>query len=80
MARQNVRFGAAHLTGSATSNCRNTGPTLDQVAEVLTAAARDQRMRALSMGKLNPARCAGDPDTLPRFIPSIARILAATTH
>lgn len=62
------------------TDCRNTGPTLDQVADALTAAARDQRMRALSIGELNPTRCAGDPDTLPRFIRSIARILTATTH
>src|ERR1700733_13652254 len=59
---------------------RNTGPTLDQVTEALTAAARDQRMRVLSIGELNPTRCAGDPDALPRFVSSIARILAATAH
>jgi arginase len=59
---------------------RNTGPTLGQVAEALTAAAGDQRMRALSIGELNPTRCAGDPDALPRFVSSIARVLAATTH
>ncbi len=62
------------------TDCRNTGPTLDQVTEALTAAARDRRMRALSIGELNPTRCAGDPDALPRFVTSIARILAATTH
>ena len=62
------------------TDCRNTGPTLDQVAEALTAAARDQRMRALSIGEVNPTRCAGDPDTLPRFVRSIARILAGTIH
>ena len=62
------------------TDCRNTGPTLDQVAEALTAAARDQRMRALSIGELNPTRCAGDPGALPRFVSSIARILAATTR
>jgi arginase len=62
------------------TDCRNTGPTLDQVAEALTAAARDPRLRALSIGELNPTRCAGDPDALPRFVSSIARILAATTH
>jgi arginase len=62
------------------TDCRNTGPTLDQVTEALTAAARDQRMRALSIGELNPTRCAGDPDTLARFVASIARILAATTY
>ena len=62
------------------TDCRNTGPALDQVAEALTAAVQDQRMRALSIGELNPTRCAGDPDALPRFVRSIARILAATTH
>ena len=62
------------------TGCRTTGPALGQVAEALTAAARDQRMRALSIGELNPTRCAGDPDALPRFVTSIARILAATTH
>ena len=62
------------------TDCRNTGPTLDQVAEALTAAARDQRMRALSIGELNPTRCAGDPDALPRFVRSIARILTATSR
>ena len=59
---------------------RNTGPTLDQVADALTAAARDQRMRTLSIGELNPTRCAGDPAALPRFVTSITRILAATSH
>jgi arginase len=49
------------------TDCRNTGPALDQVTEALTAAARDQRVRALSIGELNPTRCAGDPDALPRF-------------
>ena len=62
------------------TDCRNTGPTLHQAAEALTTAARDPRMRALSIGELNPTRCAGDPDTLPRFISSIARILTAATH
>src|SRR5580693_2384458 len=62
------------------TDCRNTGPTLGQVAEALTAAARDQRMRALSIGELNPTRCAGDPGTLPRFVRSIARVLTAATH
>src|ERR1700733_9339121 len=60
------------------TDCRNTGPTLDQVTEALTAAARDQRTRALSIGELNPTRSAGDPEALPRFVTSIARILAAT--
>jgi arginase family enzyme len=49
-----------------------------QVAEALTAAARDQRVRTLSIGELNPTRCAGDPAALARFVTSITRILAAT--
>jgi arginase len=60
------------------TDCRNTGPTLDQATEALELAARDPRVRALSVGELNPTRCAGDPDALPRFVSSIARILAAT--
>ena len=62
------------------TDCRNTGPTLDQAVEALQVAARDPRMRALSIGELNPTRCAGDPDALPRFAGSIARILAVTIH
>jgi hypothetical protein len=37
-------------------------------------------MRTLSIGELNPTRCAGDPEALARFVASITRILAATTH
>jgi arginase len=50
---------------------RNTGPIVDQAAEALTAAARDQRMRTLSIGELNPTRCAGDPEALARFVTSV---------
>jgi arginase len=57
---------------------RNTGPTLGQAEQALTLAARDPRARALSIGELNPTRSAGDPDALPRFADSIARILTAT--
>ena len=49
---------------------RNTGPTLDQVAEALTAAARDQRMRTLSIGELNPTRCAATPQRSPGSSPA----------
>ena len=59
---------------------RNTGPTLDQTTQALTAAARDQRMRAPSIGELNPTRCAGDPAALARFVTSITRVLGATIH
>jgi arginase len=57
---------------------RNTGPTLGQTGQALTLAARDPRVRALSIGELNPTRSAGDPDVLLRFADSIARILAVT--
>jgi arginase len=57
---------------------RNTGPTLGHVEEALMLAAQDPRVRALSIGELNPTRCAGDPDALPRFVGSITRILAVT--
>lgn len=60
------------------TDCRNTGPTLDQVVEALQLAARDPRVRALSIGELNPTRAAGEPDALPRFAGSIARMLAVT--
>ncbi|HEV2932471.1 MAG TPA: hypothetical protein VGY96_05000, partial [Streptosporangiaceae bacterium] len=57
---------------------RNTGPTLGQAEQALTLAARDPRLRALSIGELNPTRSAGDPGALARFVGSIARILAVT--
>jgi arginase len=57
---------------------RNTGPTLGQAELALTLAARDPRVRALSIGELNPTRSVGDPGALPRFAGSIARILAVT--
>ncbi|MGH3150080.1 MAG: arginase family protein [Streptosporangiaceae bacterium] len=60
------------------TNGRNTGPTLGQAEQALMRAVRDPRVRALSIGELNPTRSAGDPDALPRFAASIARILAVT--
>ena len=62
------------------TDCRNTGPALRQAEEALVAAARDPRVRALSVGELNPTRCAGDPDALPRFADTVARVLAATAR
>jgi arginase len=59
------------------TDCRNTGPTLDQAVEALEQAARDPRVRTLSIGELNPTRCAGDPDALARFVSGIVRVLAA---
>jgi arginase len=57
---------------------RNTGPTLDQLAQALLPAAGDPRLRALSIGELNPTRSAGEPDAIPRFIRVLAATLSAT--
>ena len=57
---------------------RNTGPSLDQAGEALLVAAHDPRLRALSIGELNPTRSAGEPDAIPRFVGVIANVLAAT--
>jgi arginase len=61
---------------------RNSGPTVDQLAQALLPAAGDPRLRALSIGELNPTRSAGDPDAIPRFIRMLAATLSATaaTH
>jgi arginase len=56
---------------------RNSGPTLDQLALALLTAARDPRLRAVSVGELNPTRSAGDPDAIPRFIHVLARTMRA---
>jgi arginase len=54
---------------------RNSGPTLDQLGEALDVAARDPRLRVLSVGELNPTRSAGDPAAIPRFIDTLVRAL-----
>ncbi|HEY2552406.1 MAG TPA: arginase family protein [Streptosporangiaceae bacterium] len=54
---------------------RNAGPTLDQLAEALLAAASDPRLRALSIGELNPTRSAGEPDAVPRFVRMLVAVL-----
>jgi arginase len=57
---------------------RNTGPTLDQAAEALVIAAHDPRIRAVSIGEINPTRSAGTPTAIPRFVNVIVRMIAAT--
>jgi arginase len=56
---------------------RNTGPTLDQAAEALVLAAHDPRIRAVSIGEINPTRSAGTPTAIPRFVNTIVRMIAA---
>lgn len=57
---------------------RNTGPKLDQLATALIVAARDPRMRVLSIGELNPTRSAGDPTAIPRLVGALVAALSAT--
>jgi arginase len=57
------------------TDCRNTGPTLDQVGEALRPLVQDSRFRALSIGELNPTRSAGDPQAIPRFVEVLATTL-----
>lgn len=59
---------------------RNRGPTLDQVAEGLILAAQDPRIRAVSIGEINPTRSAGTPTTIPRFVDALVRVIAATAY
>ena len=57
---------------------RNTGPTLDQLGEALGRAVGDPRLRALSIGELNPTRSTGDPDAILRFVGILAATLGVT--
>lgn len=54
---------------------RNTGPNLDQLSAALAVVADDARLRALSIGELNPTRSVGEPDVIRRFVAVIARML-----
>jgi arginase len=59
---------------------RNSGPTLDQLAQALLPAAGDPRLRALSIGELNPTRSAGEPDAIARFIRMLVATLTVTAE
>ena len=55
---------------------RNSGPTLDAVAEALETACHDPSVRVLTVGELNPTRSAGEPEVLDRFVRVLARAFA----
>jgi arginase len=55
---------------------RNTGPSLDAVAEALETACHDESVRVLTVAELNPTRAAGDPSVLDRFVAVLARAFA----
>jgi arginase len=61
---------------SENTDGRNTGPSLAVLTQVLELACHDPRFRVLSIGELNPAHAAGDPDSLLRFIAMLATALA----
>jgi arginase len=61
---------------SESTDGRNAGPTLDALAEALRVACHDPRLRVLSIGELNPARAAGKPVVLRRFVDMVADVLA----
>jgi arginase len=63
---------------SENTDGRNTGPSLAALTQVLEIACHDPRFRALSIGEVNPARAAGEPDALLRFIATLATALHAT--
>jgi arginase len=60
---------------SENTDGRNTGPSLAVLTQVLEIACHDPRFRALSIGELNPARAAGEPDALLRFVATLAAAL-----
>jgi arginase len=63
---------------SENTDGRNRGPSLAALTQVLEIACHDPRFRAFSIGELNPARAAGEPDALLRFIATLATALRAT--
>jgi arginase len=63
---------------SENTDGRNDGPSLAVLTQVLEIACHDPRFRALSIGELNPARAAGEPDALLRFIATLATALRAS--
>lgn len=52
-------------------NGRNSGPTLVQLGEVLTALWRAPGFIAMSIGQLVPAHAASDPTSLGRFVEAL---------
>jgi arginase len=55
---------------------RNSGPSLDALAEALDTACHDPSVRVLTVGELNPSRSAGEPVVLDRFIRMLAQAFA----
>lgn len=58
------------------TDARNAGPSLAALATALNRGCAAEGFRVLSVGELNPARAAGTPEAIPRFIEAIAGALA----
>lgn len=52
-------------------NGRNSGPTLVQLGEALSALWREPRFIGMSIGQLVPAHAASDPTSLVRFVEAL---------
>jgi arginase len=61
---------------SENTDGRNAGPSLDALQAALVVAQRERNPRILSVGEINPTRSAGDPEAVPRFISTLAAVLA----
>jgi len=58
-------------------NGRNSGPTIEQLGRVVSELAQHPECWAVSIGQLDPAHAASDPDALRRFADSIASAICA---
>ena len=59
-------------------NGRNSGPSIDQLEEVLGELWHLDDCRGMSIGQLDPAHARADPTALPRFIGALASAMAVT--
>lgn len=57
------------------TDTRNSGPTVEQLGAAIATLWSDPACVALSIGELNPAHAAADPEALPRFVAAIASAL-----
>lgn len=57
-------------------NGRNSGPTVEELADALAELWRHPDCQAVSIGELNPTHAAADPGSLSRFVGALGRALA----
>lgn len=59
---------------------RNSGPRLEQLAAALSVVVGDPRCRIVSIAELNPSRSAGTVDAVPRFVDMLTRALGGESR